>query len=67
MKIFKRNSPLYNMLWLGMDFDLSVLIGQDYRTYVLATINKRFINKVEELTAEILNIKNKVIIGLRNC
>jgi len=55
------------MLWLGMDFDLSVLIGQDYRTYVLATINKRFINKVEELTAEILNIKNKVIIGLRNC
>lgn len=31
----------------------SILIGQDYRTYVLATINKRFIDKVQELTSEI--------------
>lgn len=35
----------------------SILIGQDYRTYVLATINKRFIDKVEELTAEIFEYK----------
>ena len=31
----------------------SILTGQDYRTYVLATINKRFIDKVQELTSEI--------------
>jgi len=35
----------------------SVLTGQDYRTYVLATINKRFVEKVEELTAEIFEYK----------
>lgn len=35
----------------------SILTGQDYRTYVLATINKRFIDKVEELTAEIFEYK----------
>ena len=44
----------------------SILTGQDYRTFVLATINKRFIDKVEELTAEILSIRKEGIIGLRN-
>jgi hypothetical protein len=37
----------------------SVLTGEDYRTYVLATINKRFIDKVQELTAEIFEYKRK--------
>ena len=37
----------------------SILTGQDYRTYVLATINKRFIDKVQELTAEIFEYKRK--------
>lgn len=37
----------------------SILTGEDYRTYVLATINKRFIDKVEELTAEIFEYKRK--------
>jgi len=37
----------------------SILIGEDYRTYVLATINKRFIDKVQELTAEIFEHKRK--------
>lgn len=37
----------------------SVLAGEDYRTYVLATINKRFIDKVEELTAEIFEYKKE--------
>jgi len=37
----------------------SILIGQDYRTFVLATINKRFIDKVEELTAEIFEYKKR--------
>jgi len=37
----------------------SILTGQDYRTFVLATINKRFIDKVEELTAEIFEYKKK--------
>jgi len=37
----------------------SVLAGEDYRTYVLATINKRFIDKVEELTAEIFEYKRE--------
>jgi len=37
----------------------SVLVGEDYRTYVLATINKRFIDKVEELTAEIFEYKKR--------
>jgi len=37
----------------------SILTGQDYRTYVLATINKRFIDKVEELTAEIFEYKKR--------
>jgi len=35
----------------------SILTGQDYRTYVLATINKRFIDKMEELIAEIFEYK----------
>ncbi|PIP12360.1 MAG: hypothetical protein COX49_06070 [bacterium (Candidatus Stahlbacteria) CG23_combo_of_CG06-09_8_20_14_all_40_9] len=35
----------------------SILTGQDYRTYVLATINKRFIDKVQELTSEIFEYK----------
>jgi hypothetical protein len=37
----------------------SILTGQDYRTYVLATINKRFIDEVQELTAEIFEYKRK--------
>ncbi len=37
----------------------SVLVGEDYRTYVLATINKRFIDKIEELTAEIFEYKKR--------
>lgn len=37
----------------------SILIGQDYRTYVLATINKRFIDKAQGLTAEIFEYKRK--------
>jgi len=37
----------------------SILTGQDYRTYVLATINKRFIDKVQELTTEIYEYKRK--------
>ena len=37
----------------------SILTGQDYRTYVLATINKRFIDKVQELTTEIFEYKRK--------
>ena len=37
----------------------SILIGQDYRTYVLATINKRFIDKVQELTSEIFEYKRR--------
>jgi hypothetical protein len=37
----------------------SILTGQDYRTFVLATINKRFIDKVEELTSEIFEYKKR--------
>jgi len=37
----------------------SILIGQDYRTYVLATINKRFIDKTQELTSQIFEYKKK--------
>jgi len=37
----------------------SILTGEDYRTYVLATINKRFIDKVQELTADIFEHKRK--------
>jgi len=37
----------------------SILTGEDYRTYVLATINKRFIDKVQELTTEIFEYKRK--------
>jgi len=37
----------------------SILTGQDYRTYVLATINKRFIDKVRELITEIFEYKRK--------
>jgi len=37
----------------------SIVIGQDYRTYVLATINKRFIDKTQELTSEIFEYKRK--------
>jgi len=37
----------------------SILIGQDYRTYVLATINKRFIDKVQELTTDIFEYKRR--------
>ncbi len=37
----------------------SILVGQDYRTYVLATINQRFIDKVQELTSDIFEYKKK--------
>ncbi len=37
----------------------SILTGQDYRTYVLATINKRFIDKAQELISEIFEYKQK--------
>jgi hypothetical protein len=37
----------------------SILTGEDYRTFVLATINKRFIDKVEELTSEVFEYKKK--------
>lgn len=37
----------------------SILTGEDYRTYVLATINKRFIDKVQELTTEIFEYKKE--------
>ena len=37
----------------------SILTGEDYRTYVLATINKRFIDKVQELTSDIFKYKRK--------
>lgn len=37
----------------------SILTGQDYRMYVLATINKRFIDKTQELTSEIFEYKRK--------
>jgi hypothetical protein len=37
----------------------SILVGQDYKTYVLATINKRFIDKAQELTSEIFEYKRK--------
>jgi len=37
----------------------SILTGEDYRTYVLATINKRFVDRVQELTAEIFEYKRK--------
>jgi hypothetical protein len=37
----------------------SILIGQDYRTYVLATINKRFIDKVQELISKIFEYKQR--------
>lgn len=35
----------------------SILTGQDYRTYVLATINKRFIDTAQELISEIFEYK----------
>lgn len=37
----------------------SILTGQDYRTYVLATINKRFIDKAQELISEVFEYKRK--------
>jgi len=37
----------------------SILTSHDYRTYVLATINKRFIDKVQELTSEIFEYKRE--------
>ncbi|MGB9934195.1 CfrBI family restriction endonuclease [Thermodesulfovibrio yellowstonii] len=37
----------------------SVLTGQDYRTYVLATINKRFLDKAQRLISEIFEYKRK--------
>lgn len=37
----------------------SILTGQDYRTYVLATINKRFIDKAQELISEVFEYKRR--------
>jgi hypothetical protein len=37
----------------------SILTGRYYRTYVLATINKRFIDKVQELTSKIFEYKQR--------
>lgn len=37
----------------------SILNGKDYRTFVLATINERFITKAQELIADIFSYKNK--------
>ena len=37
----------------------SILTGQDYRTYILATINQRFIDKAQELTSEIFEYKKR--------
>jgi hypothetical protein len=37
----------------------SILTGQDYRAYVLATINKRFIDKVQELISEVFEYKQR--------
>ncbi|MEM3403675.1 MAG: CfrBI family restriction endonuclease [Nitrososphaeria archaeon] len=37
----------------------SILKGQDYRTYVLAIINKRFVDKTQELISEIYEYKQK--------
>jgi len=37
----------------------SILTGQDYRTYVLATINKRFIDKAQELISEVFEYKKR--------
>ncbi len=37
----------------------SILTGQDYRTYVLAMINKRFIDKAQELISEVFEYKRR--------
>jgi len=37
----------------------AILTGQDYRTYVLATINQRFIEKAQELVEEVFEYKYK--------
>lgn len=37
----------------------SILTGQDYRTYVLATINKRFVDKTQELISEVFEYKRR--------
>jgi len=37
----------------------SILTGQDYRVYVLATINKRFIDKAQELIFEVFEYKQR--------
>jgi len=37
----------------------SILTGQDYRTYVLATINKRFIDKAQGLISEVFEYKRR--------
>jgi len=37
----------------------SILTGQDYRTYVLATINKRFVDKAQELISEVFVYKQR--------
>lgn len=37
----------------------AILTGQDYRTYVLATINKRFLDKAQELITEVFEYKRQ--------
>ena len=37
----------------------SILTGEDYRTYVLAIINKRFLDKAQELISEVFEYKRK--------
>ncbi|MBA7467683.1 hypothetical protein ES707_02904 [subsurface metagenome] len=37
----------------------SILKGEDHRTYVLATINKRFVDKAQELISQIFEYKRK--------
>lgn len=38
---------------------ISILRGQDYREYVLATINKRFVDTVYQLLVEIVEAKKR--------
>ncbi len=45
------------MKQLMSEIIFSILSGKDYRTFVLATINERFIEKAQELTADIFNYK----------
>lgn len=48
-----------SMKKLMSEIVFSVLGGKYYRTYVLATINKRFIDKVQEITADVFTYKRQ--------